>query len=87
MKEIDIIVDSYDYERGPDVRAAIHDLPAYEALRAQVVVMNSHYAGPPSQTIDFLTPEGGQSRCSLYMMLRQSYGNCSKKNCLPSDIY
>ena len=43
-----------------DVRAAIDNLPAYTALRAQVSVMNTHYTGPPSQTIDFSTPEGGK---------------------------
>ena len=43
-----------------DVRFAIDNLPAYTALRAQVSVMNTHYTGPPSQTIDFSTPEGGK---------------------------
>ncbi|KAK6175692.1 hypothetical protein SNE40_014093 [Patella caerulea] len=58
MKNVDIIIDTSDGSHGTDVRVALADLPAYTALRAQVTVKNSHYAGPPSQTIDFFTPEG-----------------------------
>lgn len=56
-KEVDIIMTKSDHHRV-DVRAAIDNLPAYTALRAQVSVMNTHYTGPPSQIIDFFTPEG-----------------------------
>ncbi|XP_045164292.1 neuroglian-like isoform X1 [Mercenaria mercenaria] len=56
-KEVDILITKADHGRL-NVRAAIDDLPAYTALRAQVSVMNTHYTGPPSQTIDFTTPEG-----------------------------
>ncbi|KAK3101285.1 hypothetical protein FSP39_002402 [Pinctada imbricata] len=41
-----------------DVRATVNDLPPNTALRAQVSVMNDHYTGQPSDTIDFSTPEG-----------------------------
>ena len=58
-KEVDIIMTKSDHHRV-DVRAAIDNLPAYTALRAQVSVMNTHYTGPPSQIIDFFTPEGGE---------------------------
>ncbi|KAJ8301422.1 hypothetical protein KUTeg_020409 [Tegillarca granosa] len=57
-KVVDIIVDVGDGYDLPDVRATIEGLPAFCALRAQVAVKNSHYTGPPSQTIDFHTPEG-----------------------------
>ncbi|XP_067685215.1 neuroglian-like isoform X1 [Haliotis asinina] len=56
MKEVDVVMSARDH--GPDVRVALADIPAYTALRAQVAVMNTHYTGPPSQTIDFFTPEG-----------------------------
>ncbi|XP_052277311.1 neuroglian-like isoform X2 [Dreissena polymorpha] len=56
-KEVDIVITREDHDR-PDVRAAIDGLPANTALRAQVSVMNTHYTGPSSQIIDFLTPEG-----------------------------
>ena len=59
-KEVDIIVDTGNRYILPDVRAAIEGLPAYTALRAQVSVMNGHYTGPPSLTVDFVTPEGGE---------------------------
>lgn len=58
MKEADILITKEDRDR-PDVRAVLDMLPAHTALRAQVAVMNTHYTGPPSQTIDFTTPEGG----------------------------
>ncbi|XP_041347734.1 neuroglian-like [Gigantopelta aegis] len=56
--EVDIIMQEQHSDWAPDVRVALPNLPAYTALRAQVAVMNSHYTGPPSQTIDFFTPEG-----------------------------
>ena len=59
MKQTDIIV-PYEQKNEPDVRAAISGLPSYTAVRAQVVVVNAHYAGPPSHIIDFFMPEGGQ---------------------------
>ena len=60
MEEVDVVVESGDgVPELRDVRAAISGLPAYTALRAQVAVMNDHYTGPPSETIDFSTPEGG----------------------------
>ncbi|ESO91343.1 hypothetical protein LOTGIDRAFT_153779 [Lottia gigantea] len=58
MKKIDISFDLKEGDHGPDVRVALSNLPAYTALRAQVTVRNTHYTGPPSQTIDFFTPEG-----------------------------
>lgn len=58
---MDIIVDVGNGYKLPDVRATIEGLPAFCALRAQVAVKNSHYTGPPSQTIDFHTPEGGKN--------------------------
>ncbi|XP_041350235.1 neuroglian-like [Gigantopelta aegis] len=58
MKEVDIDMVSQRGVQDPDVRVSVLDLPAYTALRAQVAVMNQHYTGPPSQTIDFFTPEG-----------------------------
>lgn len=57
-EEVDVVVDAGDGYYLRDVRAAISGLPAYTALRAQVTVMNDHYTGPPSETIDFSTPEG-----------------------------
>ncbi|XP_033746160.1 neuroglian-like isoform X1 [Pecten maximus] len=57
-KEVDVVVETTEGYQLPDVRAAIDGLPAYTALRAQVAVMNGHYTGMPSQTIDFKTPEG-----------------------------
>ncbi|XP_052096594.1 neuroglian-like [Mytilus californianus] len=57
-EEVDVIVETSDDMYLRDVRAAISGLPAYTALRAQVSVMNDHYTGPPSATIDFSTPEG-----------------------------
>lgn len=59
MKEEDILITKENQDR-PDVRAVLDKLPAHTALRAQVAVMNTHYTGPPSQTIDFTTPEGGK---------------------------
>ncbi|KAL3853695.1 hypothetical protein ACJMK2_017217, partial [Sinanodonta woodiana] len=55
--EVDIVMDKESHSQ-PDIRASIENLPAYTALRAQVSVMNTHYTGPPSQIIDFFTPEG-----------------------------
>ncbi|XP_025107888.1 neuroglian-like [Pomacea canaliculata] len=60
QKEVDFIIGQGE-KHGPDMRVAVADLPAYTALRAQVSVMNTHYSGPPSQTIDFFTPEGAPS--------------------------
>lgn len=57
-EEVDVVVDEGEGYYLRDVRAAISGLPAYTALRAQVTVMNAHYTGPPSETIDFSTPEG-----------------------------
>jgi hypothetical protein len=59
-------VDAGDGYYLRDVRAAISGLPAYTALRAQVTVMNDHYTGPPSETIDFSTPEGGMYQTSSF---------------------
>ncbi|XP_041347562.1 neuroglian-like isoform X2 [Gigantopelta aegis] len=57
MKQTDIIV-PHEQKDEPDVRAAISGLPSYTAVRAQVVVVNTHYSGPPSHIIDFFVPEG-----------------------------
>jgi hypothetical protein len=57
QKEVDFVMDA-GQQHGLDIRVSVLDLPAYTALRAQVAVMNTHFTGPPSQTIDFLTPEG-----------------------------
>lgn len=58
MREVDVEVMPQPTERHPVVRAMLANLPANTALRAQVAVRNTHYTGPPSQTIDFFTPEG-----------------------------
>ena len=63
-EEVDVVVDEGEGYYLRDVRAAISGLPAYTALRAQVTVMNAHYTGPPSETIDFSTPEGGMYQAS-----------------------
>jgi hypothetical protein len=65
-EEVDVVVDAGDGYYLRDVRAAISGLPAYTALRAQVTVMNDHYTGPPSETIDFSTPEGGMYQTSSF---------------------
>ena len=59
QKEVDFVL-APGQRHGPDMRVSVLDLPAYTALRAQVAVMNTHYTGPPSQTIDFFTPEGSE---------------------------
>lgn len=59
MREADILITRENRDRM-DVRAVLDHLPANMALRAQVAVMNTHYTGLPSQTIDFTTPEGGK---------------------------
>ena len=64
QKEVDFVL-SPGQRHGPDMRVSVLDLPAYTALRAQVAVMNTHYTGPPSQTIDFFRPEG--SECCLVL--------------------
>ncbi|PVD25356.1 hypothetical protein C0Q70_15856 [Pomacea canaliculata] len=61
MQEVDVTVTPDTVERHPVVRATLAGLPANTALRAQVAVRNTHYTGPPSQTIDFFTPEGTPS--------------------------
>ncbi|XP_059162592.1 neuroglian-like [Physella acuta] len=43
---------------GGEFRGSISDLPAYSTIKVQVVVVNTHYHGPPSDTIDVYTPEG-----------------------------
>ncbi|CAG5120217.1 unnamed protein product, partial [Candidula unifasciata] len=45
-------------EVGQEVRGSISDLPAYSVIKVQVVVINTHYQGPPGETIDVFTPEG-----------------------------
>ncbi|XP_022300352.2 neuroglian-like [Crassostrea virginica] len=56
--EVSILIDLDSADFHHDVRASILDLPANTAFRAQVSVMNGHYTGPPSDTIDFKTSEG-----------------------------
>jgi len=72
MKEADILITRENRDR-PDVRAVLDMLPAYTALRAQVAVMNTHYTGPPSQTIDFTTPEGGIHCISVNLTIIYTY--------------
>lgn len=63
--EIPIVIDSDTANLRHDIRASVFDLPANTAFRAQVSVMNGHHAGPPSDTIDFKTSEGGQFFCRI----------------------
>ncbi|GFN84558.1 chemosensory receptor a [Plakobranchus ocellatus] len=46
--------------KGDEVTGSISDLTAYSTINAQVVVLNSHYTGPVSATVDVFTPEGSQ---------------------------
>ena len=62
--EVSILIDLDSADFHHDVRASILDLPANTAFRAQVSVMNGHYTGPPSDTIDFKTSEGG--KCTIH---------------------
>ncbi|KAI8742828.1 neuroglian [Biomphalaria glabrata] len=45
-------------EPGSQFKAALSDLPAYSTFHVQVVVVNTHYHGPPSDTVQVFTPEG-----------------------------
>ncbi|RUS88640.1 hypothetical protein EGW08_003599, partial [Elysia chlorotica] len=47
--------------KGDQVGGSISGLPAYSVIKAQVVVVNSHYVGPPSRTEDVFTKEGRPS--------------------------
>ncbi|XP_076448650.1 neuroglian-like [Babylonia areolata] len=71
QKEVEFVL-TPGQRHGPDMRVSVLDLPAYTALRAQVAVMNTHYTGPPSQTIDFFTPEGTPS--SVRELHVEAYG-------------
>ncbi|KAH9488676.1 hypothetical protein Btru_042145 [Bulinus truncatus] len=53
------IPDTYPSQQpGSQFKASLFDLPAYSTFHIQVVVVNTHYQGPPSDTLQVFTPEG-----------------------------
>lgn len=45
---------------GDEIRASLANLPAHSTIGVKVVVVNTHYQGPPSQVVEVYTPEGGK---------------------------
>ncbi|XP_012943965.1 neuroglian [Aplysia californica] len=60
-REVYVPVSGQPVAAGHLVKASVPDLPAYSSIRVQVVVVNTHYQGPPSDVEDVFTPEGTPS--------------------------
>lgn len=51
--------------KGDATRALVNRFTPHTKNYARVLVYNSRYNGPPSETLSFDTPEGGKSQESL----------------------
>jgi len=49
----------------PDYSGLLDGLFPYSNYKMHIVVANNRFDGPPSNTIQFSTPEGGRTRSSL----------------------
>ncbi|CAG5136247.1 unnamed protein product, partial [Candidula unifasciata] len=58
VKDVYIPWSGLTMELGQQASGSVSNLPAFSTFKVQVVVVNSHYQGPPSDTIDIFTPEG-----------------------------
>lgn len=50
------------YSTMPEPSGIVSDLVPYSKYKMFMVVANSRYEGPPSNTVEFTTKEGGEDR-------------------------
>lgn len=69
----------------PEPSGVITDLFPYSNYKMYIVVANNRYEGPPSNSIHFSTPEGGETRrhlCSLPSLSKSQADVCFQSLCM-----